>query len=135
LSATLGPVAPAPAPAAATEPAQHGPPLRTIGLAVGGVGVAGVLAGAVFGVLASSAKNDYAKDCGTGIQAPPNQCNAAGIHGHDDAVTKATLSTVFFVTGGALVAGGAALWFIGRGAASSSSVGIGPEGVTWRGTF
>jgi hypothetical protein len=107
---------------------------RTVGLVVGGVGVAGVAAGAVFGILASSAKSNYEAHCGSSIQQPAGACDPTGISGHQDASTKATLSTAFFIGGGALAAAGAVLFFTAPKAAATT-VGVGPGSVTLAGRF
>ncbi len=107
---------------------------RTVGLVVGGVGVAGIAAGAVFGVLASSAKSDYETHCGSSIHQAAGACDPTGISGHQDASTKATLSTAFFIGGGVLAAGGAVLFFTAPKAAAAS-VGVGPGSVSVAGRF
>jgi hypothetical protein len=100
---------------------------RTIGLVTAGVGVAALATGAVFGLLANSAKSDYENHCGGSIGAPdPNFCDGTGIAGHDDATKKATLSTIFFVGGGAAAAAGLILFFTGSKEGGSTQVGIGP---------
>ncbi len=78
---------------------------RTIGFIAGGVGVLGLGAGAVFGLLAKS-KNDEAasEHCLT-----ETRCDARGVELGDAARTHATISTVTFAVGGALVAGGVVL--------------------------
>jgi hypothetical protein len=125
-------------PASATEPVPPPPEThsvrRTVALVVGGVGVAGVAAGAVFGILASSAKSDYEAHCGSSIHQPAGACDSTGISGHQDASTKATLSTAFFVGGGVLVAAGAVVFFTAPKAAGTS-VGVGPGSVTLAGRF
>jgi hypothetical protein len=119
---------------AAPPPRETHSMRRTVGLVVGGVGVAGVAAGAVFGLLASSAKSDYEAHCGSNIHQPAGACDSTGISGHQDASTKATLSTAFFVGGGVLVAAGAVVFFTAPKAAGTS-VGVGPGSVTLAGRF
>jgi hypothetical protein len=117
------------------QPAPHGISRRTIGLVVGGVGVGAVITGAVFGLLASSATSDYEKHCGSDIHAAPNVCDSTGVSGHDDASTKAALSTGFFIGGGVLAAAGAVLWFTGGPGKPSASAALTPGGVLVRGEF
>jgi hypothetical protein len=62
--------------------------------AAGGVGVAGIASGAIFGVLALTKQNGASADC------PANTCNPAGSQLIADARTFATASTVSFVVGG-----------------------------------
>jgi serine/threonine-protein kinase len=79
---------------------------RTAGLVVGGVGVAGVVVGSIFGFSAMS-KNSNSKD-----ECPTTTCtNPQGKADADDAKSAATLSSVFFIGGVALAAGGAVLYF------------------------
>jgi tetratricopeptide (TPR) repeat protein len=104
---------PTPAPAAATaeapsEPASPpGRTQRTVGLVVGGVGVVGLGLGSVLGLMAID-KNNQALNLGCeGDVCPPGQ----GASLSDAAMTDATLSTVFFIAGGALLATGAVVYF------------------------
>ncbi|HTB72606.1 MAG TPA: hypothetical protein VK762_05165, partial [Polyangiaceae bacterium] len=91
--------------------------------------------GAVFGLLASSATSDYEKHCGSNIHEAPNVCDSTGVSGHDDASTKAALSTGFFIGGGVLAAAGAVLWFTGAPGKPSASAALTPGGVIVRGEF
>jgi hypothetical protein len=119
----------------ADVPPPRGISRRTVGLVVGGVGAGVLVAGAIFGLLASSAKSAYEKDCGANIKAPPNQCNGAGLSGHDDASTKAALSTGFFIGGGVLAAAGAVLWFTGGAGKTGAAMAVTPGAVAVRGEF
>lgn len=107
---------------------------RTAGLVVGGVGVASLVVGAIFGGLALSAHSSYETNCGANIGAPPGQCNSTGVSGQSDAASKATVSTVFFIGGGVAAAGGAALFFF-MPKSASTQVGLGPGSVTLSGRF
>ncbi|HEX7667264.1 MAG TPA: hypothetical protein VF407_22185 [Polyangiaceae bacterium] len=79
---------------------------RTLGLIVGGVGVAGVATGVVFGLIASSTYNDAKNNhCPT-----TTTCDPDGVSGGSTAHTQATVSTVAVIAGGALVAGGVVLY-------------------------
>jgi hypothetical protein len=126
---------PSPIPAPTTEPAAGPSPRATLGLVVGGVGVAGLVAGAIFGALAVSANNAYPRYCGGNIGAPsPSDCNSAGVQGRNDAFAKATASTALFIGGGALAAAGAVIYLTApRGA--GPAVGIGPGSVLLESTF
>jgi hypothetical protein len=109
---------------------------RTIGLVVGGVGAAALVAGSVFGVLAISAHSSYEKDCGSNIGVPAGQCNQQGVDGQSDAARKGTFSTAFFIAGGVATAAGAVLFFAApRRNATSTQVGIGPMGAFVTGRF
>jgi hypothetical protein len=86
--------------------AQSGQAQRIWGFTLGGVGVAGIAAGAALGLVASAAWNDAKNDCGA-VCSPQN--HSAAESDHDRASTFAILSTVGFVAGGALVALGGIL--------------------------
>jgi hypothetical protein len=79
---------------------------RTIALALGGVGVIGVGVGSFFGLKSIAKHSDYEALCSD------NVCAASAGPIHDDAVAAGNASTVAFVLGGALVAGGAVLWLV-----------------------
>jgi hypothetical protein len=154
--------APAPAPAATTPPPSEPPPAsapppaapaddtssspssssaspgsgqRTLGLVIGGVGIAGLATGGIFALLANSAKSDYQQHCGSNIGAPATACDPQGISGHQDASTKATVSTIAFAVGGAALAAGVLLFFTAPHGDSAPQVGIGPGGIVVRGGF
>ncbi len=78
--------------------------LRTIGYAVGGVGVAGLIVGGVFGGLAVGDKGKLTTDC------PNNVCESqASQDALASAKTKALISTIGLAAGGALAATGVVL--------------------------
>ncbi len=89
---------------------------------VGGVGAAGLVAGSVFGLMAISDRND--------ARTEPVQQRAIDLD--SKAQTLATLSTVSFIVGGALVAAGVAWWVIEARSTTTGStpvrvgVGVGP---------
>jgi hypothetical protein len=90
------------------EQASPGGMQRGLGLGLAGVGVASLVVGGVFGLLAKS-KNDDAldpKNCPTATQ-----CNASGISLTDAAKSRALVSTILVVVGGAAVLGGGILFF------------------------
>lgn len=89
----------------ASTPPREGPPKRSIGpYIVGGVGVAGLAAGAVLGVLALGKKDDAI--------AEPVQRTAIDLK--DSAGGFATGSTVSFVVGGVILAAGVTWWVLDR---------------------
>lgn len=117
----------APAPAArpgetatsSAAPSNAGQPQRIIGLVVAGAGVVAIGAGAFFGLKASSTYDDALPFCNAA-----NQCKQRGLDLRDDAGSEATISTFAFIAGGALVAGGAVLYFTaprGGGAGAPST--------------
>jgi hypothetical protein len=100
---------------------------RVLAIVAGAVGVAGVGVGSAFGLIAISDKNDAQRQC-------PNLCRTqAGVDAWHKAGTMATISTIGFAAGGALVAGGLALWFTAP--STSTQVGLGPTGLQVRGTW
>jgi hypothetical protein len=106
---------------------------RTWALVLGGVGVAGVAAGAVFGLVASSKKT-------TLQQESTNPSIGAARFGSDLAKAKtfATASTVAFAAGGVAVAAGVTLWVTApspRASVSGLRLRIGPERLDLIGSF
>jgi hypothetical protein len=98
------------------EPAHRGGTQRAIGWIAGGVGLAGVAAGAVFGAIAMSDNNQASNGCIS------NVCNNQGISSTHDAKNAATASTVAFAVGGGLVAIGLVLWLTAPGDVHASGV-------------
>lgn len=78
---------------------------KPLGIVVGSLGVVGLVFGTVFGLHTSSQKKEGLTHCVN------NVCDADGVQLIDDAHASATLSTVSFIAGGALVLGGAVLYF------------------------
>jgi hypothetical protein len=78
---------------------------RVAAYATGGIGLASLAAGAIFGGLVAAKTGDASSHC------PSNACDPVGWSDIDDAKTFATVSTITFVAGGALIAGAAALFF------------------------
>ena len=115
IAVVLGKAAPVPAAGAApatpgampdTPPAAEngsGIPWHTVGWITGGVGVAGIALGSIFGIMAMSDKNGAHCDAS-------GACNPSGL---SSANSAATISTVGFIAGGVLLAGGAALVLFG----------------------
>ena len=121
--------APARIPAA---PTVHAGPWRPVGLAIGGGGLALVIAGAVFGGLAVGQKGVL-----DGGDCPGKLCDDAGRQARSEAYTYATLSTVGFVAGGVLAVSGVALFLLAPRAQRREALApeIGPGWVGLRGTF
>ncbi len=106
--------APPPASAAPPSPSPEEPPAAegaspwpTAGLIAAGAGVVALGVGTYFGIDARS-KNDqsYSSGC-TG-----DACTAGGAQTRRDALSAANASTIAFVVGGVLTAGGVALWLL-----------------------
>lgn len=84
-------------------PSSDGSSQRVVGLVIAGVGVASLIGGGVFGLIAKS-KNDEAlesQNCPTS-----SRCNPSGLELTDDAKSSALVSTILFAVGGAAVVGG-----------------------------
>ena len=131
-----------PLPAARQEPAAAPPPAaeeddgggqRTAGFVVGGVGIAVLGAGAIFGILASGQASSAEDDPAL---CPGKQCTRAGREEIDAAGTKALISTIGVGVGLAAVGAGVALILTSggsprpEGAAASTRIvpAVGPRG-------
>jgi hypothetical protein len=93
---------------------------RTIGFALGGAGALGVAIGGVFGIVAKTTYDHAWNECGKDARGCTPQGVSDGRAAHD----QATVSTVAFVTGALLLAGGAALYF---SAPKMPAVAVGPR--------
>jgi hypothetical protein len=100
-------------------PSSSGDRQRTAGLVIGGAGVVGLGIGAVLGIMAQGAWAGSQHQC-------PGGCSA---------LTEANVATVGFIAGGALLAGGAVLYFTAPRVGVSVAPRIGGAdvrlGVTW----
>lgn len=100
-----------------------GSPLRAAGFVTAGVGAAGIVVGSIFGIMAFS-QNGTAND-----HCPNDRCDKIGVGAGQDASTSAAISTVAFIAGAALVAGGAVFILVGSPSKSKS----GANFVPWMG--
>jgi hypothetical protein len=96
--------------------------LQVLGLGVGGAGVVGLGVGSVFGLLTFSAWSKAKTDCGGDTTRCANV--QAGQQDRNTGQTDATISTVGFIAGGALLATGAVLLLTGGHRASESSASL-----------
>lgn len=89
----------------AASEVRPGQAQRTIGLVIGGVGIAGIVVGGISGVIAASTWNRAKDAC------MPASClaHAQAETERSSALTAATISTIGFVAGSALAVGGLAL--------------------------
>jgi hypothetical protein len=113
---------------ASAEP-RDGKSQRTVALIVGGVGVAGVAVGTVFGLMANANNSKADPLCSTS-----DHCTDEGKSYVDTAHSQATVSTVAFAIGGAGLLGGTILWLTApRAQERGPSVGVvptvGPDGA------
>jgi serine/threonine-protein kinase len=116
---------PEPSPA---EAAPDGRTQRLAGLAVGGAGVVGVLVGSIFGLVSKSTYDHaFGSECGSNA----GGCSAQGVQDGQTAHDQATIATVGFVAGLALLGGGAALYFTAphQGLSIGPTAGPGGAGV------
>jgi hypothetical protein len=108
---------------------------KIVGVVGMGVGVVGLGVGAFFGLRASSRWSDAKPRC------PNLECDKQGIDLAADAKSAGNLSTIFFIAGGLVAAGGAVLFFTApsRERAQDTTqrvrVGIGPGSVVVGGSF
>jgi hypothetical protein len=92
------------------------PPYRPIGYVVGGVGVAALAAGTVFGLRAKKLDADSTKhgDCDA------SGCDPKGLDLNHDARRAGNVSTAFFIGGGVFLAAGITLVIVGAPSSSES---------------
>lgn len=79
---------------------------RTIGIIVGGIGLAGIAVGSVFGLQAISKNDDAEKFCPRGTECDSQE----GVDLTDDAKSAATVSNIAFGVGAAALIGGLVLY-------------------------
>jgi hypothetical protein len=94
---------------------------KAVGLIAGGVGVAGVAVGAVFGLMASSAWSQQKSDCPSATNCPNH---AQAVNDHSTMSTDGTISTVAFAAGAAFLAGGALLFFTAQSPAEAGKAAL-----------
>jgi len=127
---------PAPAAPAPPPPRSSTSAMTTVGVVAGGVGIVGLAMGAYFGGVAQ-AKLDDSNDLGC---TDDDSCPPVAAERRDEARTAGDLSTVFFLAGGTLLAGGITLWILDEGDESPSvgaTVTTGPSasGLALHGAF
>lgn len=125
VAATPAPVGPSTS--APPAPVTHSSTQKILAVAAAGAGVVGLGLGSVFGLQALSKNSDSnaSGHCANDV------CDGPGKQSRDDARSAGTLSTIGFVAGGVLLAGGAVLWFTapsGEGVRVSPTVGLGAGG-------
>lgn len=92
---------------------------RTAGYLVGGVGLAGVVVGSIFGIKTFAKKSDSQSHC----NATTRTCDGAGIELQDSARSASTISTIGFGVG--LLGLGAGAWLLlSAGPSSTESTGV-----------
>jgi hypothetical protein len=105
---------------------------KTLAIVAGGVGLASLGVGSVFGLTAMAKKTDAEKAC-------PRDCaDQDGVNLWNDAASAGNVSTAAFVVGGVLLAAGAALWLTASADSTrgpTAQVGIGPGSIQLRGVW
>jgi serine/threonine-protein kinase len=109
-----------PLPSSPPQPASPGSTQRLIAGIIGGVGIAGIGVGAAFGVIAKSHLNDANGHC----QTPA--CDPTGLSAVHDARNAATISTIAFAAGGAVLAGGIVLYLTAPRSAPAAGLVVAP---------
>jgi hypothetical protein len=124
---------PPPAPPAPPPPSSPGSTLRVLGVVTGVVGLGGIAVGSVFGLFARGHQSDAGPHCNGSV------CDATGVSDLDDARSAAQVSTLGFVAGGAVLAGGVVLYLVAPRASSTTGLVVAPgsagsmAGLTLRG--
>lgn len=116
------------------EPAKSqggGSSMRPVAIAIGAVGIVGIGVGTFFGLSASSSWSDAKETCSD----QPKGCTPDGVKKQESASTKATVSTIAFIAGGAALAVGTVLWFTAGSGNKQTAIGIGPGMIAARGSF
>ena len=90
----------------AASPAPSGSSRSTMAFVVGGVGILGVAAGSVLGLMASSSWSSSKSDCQSAASCSDH---SRAVSEHDAASAEATVSTIAFIAGGAALATSAVL--------------------------
>jgi hypothetical protein len=103
---------------------------RTLALVAGGVGIAGIGVGTVFGIKAMTHKNEADKACnGTGC------VTDEGVAAGNDAHSAGNVATIGMIVGGIGVAGAVTLWLTAPQEGPRTQVGLGPGSVQIQGVF
>jgi hypothetical protein len=103
---------------------------RTIALLAGGVGVAGVVVGSIFGLKSKSDHDEAEKYCSG------SQCtDARGVSAGESAHSAGNVSTVAMIVGGVGLAAGVTLWFTAPKASTAAALSVLPGSVQLRGSF
>jgi hypothetical protein len=134
-TSSTGATEPVPPPSSAGADAPHpGHTQRLIGVSMAGAGLVGIVIGSIFGIVTKSTYHQgFDIDCGGSTR-----CSSKGFSEVQSAYDQATISTVGFIAGGVLLAGGAAIYFTAPRAgevAIAPSLGDRGAGLTMRGAW
>lgn len=130
----VGPEGPGslPAPAGGEPQESSSSSMKTIGFVVGGVGLAGVGVGSVFGLIALNKHSESKQSCDPTNE---NLCDQAGVDARNDARAAGNVATAGFVVGGVALATGIALVLFAPSSTKSSRISPTLGGLVLRGTF
>ncbi len=103
---------------------------RIAGLALGGAGVVGLAVGSIFGLMSKATFDHAYEECGKSYTCPRNESGNSGYNDGQTAHSQATVSTVAFIVGPALLAGGAYLYFTAPKAEVAVAPTVGSGGAT-----
>jgi hypothetical protein len=109
------------APATTTSPPHSSggmSTMRMLGLVSGGVGVAGLVVGGIFGAMAGSASSDQQSACPSPTNCPNH---AQALTDHSNFATDSTIEVTGFVAGGVLLAAGVTMFVLGGSNAEPDS--------------
>jgi tetratricopeptide (TPR) repeat protein len=104
---------------------------RTAGIVAGGAGIVGLGLGAFFGLQASGKWSDAKDRCRSGTF----ECSREALALRTSAQSRANVSTVAFIAGGALLAAGVVLYFTAPSQKTSVALALGPSSAFVQGTF
>jgi len=131
------PPGPAPAPPAAPPapppPSSPGSTQRVLGVVAGVAGLGGIAVGSIFGLMAKSHLSDAGPHCNGTV------CDTTGLSDLNDATSAATVSTIAFIAGGAVLAGGVVLYLVAPRGSPGTGLVVAPgsagsvAGLTLRG--
>jgi hypothetical protein len=127
---------PLPSEVVAPPPPQARPAAPIVPLTLGALGIAGIATGTYFAFRTAQDKSNERAHC-------VGHCTPEAARDYSDAQTSAAVSTVAFGAGIAFVAGGAVLWFLGRGKAHGATstlrvvpaIGVGMSGLVVHGSL
>jgi hypothetical protein len=103
------------------KPKQGGAVVKTVGTGLLAVGIVGFAVGGVTGLIALDKKNTVSEHCDADPAGGVACRDQTGVDAAQTGRTMSTVSTVAFVTGGVLVAVGAALLIAGGGSSPSTT--------------
>jgi tetratricopeptide (TPR) repeat protein len=97
--------------------AEGAPPGRTQRIVGVGLGVAGLAAAGVAGIVTLKARSDYKDALGAHCRGATDMCDADGLAATHDARHRANIATAITIAGGAAIAGGVVLYLLAPRAA------------------